>query len=183
MAKPGSLAEKLLVARLKLKDAEAFGALYDMYVDRVYRFVYFKVGTPEEAQDLTSQTFLKIWQYALEGKVKASESFQALLYTTARHNVIDYYRSAKRTDVSVAAEQAEQIVDERQNPSRAVDTALDRAHIERHLAGIKSEYQEVIVLHYLNDVSIKEIATVLGKKAGTVRVTLHRALKALKENM
>lgn len=176
MAKPGSLAEKLLVARLKLKDAEAFASLYDTYIDRIYRFVYFKVGTVETAQDLVSQTFLNIWQYALEGKIKASQSFQALLYTTARHVVIDHYRKHKPT---AELNEAMGVADDTADPAREIERQLDRAAIEGRLQQIKSEYQEVIVLHYLNEVSIKEIATILGKRPGTVRVTLHRALKAL----
>lgn len=178
MTKPGSLAEKLLVARLKLKDADAFADLYDSYVDRMYRFVYFKVGTSETAQDLVSQTFLNVWQYALEGKIKASQSFQALLYTTARHVVIDYYRKHKPT---AELTEAVDITDETADPTAAVNRKLDRAAIEQRLQNIKSEYQEVIVLHYLNDVSIKEIAVILNKKPGTVRVTLHRAVKALQK--
>lgn len=176
MAKPGSLAEKLLVARLKLKDTEAFAELYDGYVDRMYRFIYFKVDTAETAQDLVSQTFLNVWQHALEGKLKATQSFQALLYTTARHVVIDHYRKHKPT---AELTEAVQVVDESADPAAAVDAQLDRSAIEARLQNIKSEYQEVIVLHYLNDVSIKEIATIINKKPGTVRVTLHRALKAL----
>lgn len=173
--------EKILIGRLKLKDKEAFGQLYDIYIDRIYRFIYFKVSKKEEAEDLTSQVFLKIWQHALEGKIKLGVSFQALLYKTARNLIIDYYRHAQGIySLEEGEEKGQEIADESEDTEKKIDEATELENIEEKLKTLKSEYQEIIVLHYINELSVKEIADILNKKSGAVRVTLHRALKTLK---
>ena len=58
--------EKLLLIRLQKKDPEAFAQIYDLYVTPIYRFIYFKVSSKQDAEDLTSEVFLKIWQYIAE---------------------------------------------------------------------------------------------------------------------
>lgn len=182
MLKLGSLQEKILIGRLKLKDKEAFSKLYDFYLDRIYRFIYFKVASGDEAEDLTSQTFLKIWQLALEGRVKVNESFQSLLYKVARNLVIDYYRRSNKEKGKVSLTEAAHIVAERDaGAEQTTDVKIEMEKIEQRLKKLKSEYQEIIVLHFINELTIKEIANALEKKRGNVRVTLHRALKALKD--
>lgn len=180
MLKPGSLYEKILVARLNKKEAKAFEILYDFYVARIYRFVYFKVSNQQEAEDLVSQIFLKIWQYAVEGKMKSQESFQAFLYKVARNTVIDHYRAGKNKRQDVALEQAAELAVE-SSAARDLDAKLARRQMETKLRQLKSEYREVIVLRHINDLSIQEIAGIVDKKPGAVRVLLHRALTALKE--
>lgn len=180
MLKPGSLREQILVARLNNKEAEAFEILYDAYSERLYRFIYFKVTNRQEAEDLSSQTFLKIWQYALEGKLKTKESFQAFIYKVARNTVIDHYRASQKKKKDVSLDAAATVADQH-SPADVMDTTLAMSRVEEKLRSLKSEYQEVLVLHYLNELSIHEIASIVDKKKGAVRVLLHRALKALKD--
>jgi RNA polymerase sigma-70 factor (ECF subfamily) len=180
--KPGGLQEKILVGKLNLKDKDAFSALYDLYLDKIYRFIYFKVPTVAEAEDLTSQVFLKVWQMALNERIKISESFQSLIYKIARNLVIDHYRSS-----SSAREKNTVSLDEAINVARnealenKIDVRLEMEQIGHKLRKLKSEYQEVITMHFIDELTIKEIANILDKKRGNVRVTIHRALKALKE--
>jgi len=181
MLKSGSLQEKILVGRLKLKDKESFSHLYDFYLDKIYRFIYFKVTSVSEAEDLTSQTFLKIWQLALEGKIKVNESFQSLLYKVARNLVIDYYRSSNREKNKISLEEAAHIAEADAHLDQAADVKIEMEIIGRRLKKLKSEYQEIIILHFINELTIKEIANILEKKRGNIRVTLHRALKALRD--
>ncbi len=176
--------EKILIARLKLKDRESFAKLYDIYIDKIYRFIYFKVSKKEDAEDLSSQVFLKIWQYALENKIKIGGSFQALLYKTARNLVIDHYRKDKgpcEFSIEEKKEKGWEIADNSIDSEKNINQSIEIKKIEERLKSLKSEYQEVIILHYINELSIKEIADILEKNKGAVRVTIHRALKALKE--
>jgi len=178
--------EKILVGRLKLKDKEAFSQLYDIYIDKLYRFIYFKVSNIQEAEDLTSQTFLKIWQCALEGKIKIGGSFQAFLYKTSRNLIIDYYRrnlGKESYSIEEGRERGLDIVDKSKQIEKEIENKLETEKIEQKIKNLKSEYQEVIVLYYLNELSIPEIAEVLNKKSGAVRVLLHRAIKSLKEEI
>lgn len=97
--------EKLLLLRLRTKeDPEAFAKLYDIYAKRIYSFVFFKVSNREEAEDITSEVFLKAWRYINEKK--KIESFSGLLYRLARNSVIDLYRSrvGQKESLSLDAE-------------------------------------------------------------------------------
>ena len=178
--KQGSFKEKILVAKLNAKDANAFEQIYNLYIDRIYRFIYFKVGTVQEAEDLTSQTFLKIWQHATEGKLKTKESFQAFAYQVARNTVIDHYRSSQKRRNEVDLQNAINISDVT-SIEKDIDIKIDLKNLEEKIRQLKNEYQEVIILHYINELSTKEIAKIIDKKKGATRVLLHRALKALKD--
>lgn len=177
----GRLKENFLLFRIKAKkDPEAFGELYDMYVSRVYRFIYFKVSSAEVAEDLTSEAFLKAWQYLL--KKRDVPHLQALLYSVARSVVVDWYRSTahERGDVSLdeaIASEAPGMGTERL--LRAIETDHDVTRALERLRGLKDEYREVVVMKYLDEMSNREIASALGKTASHVRVISHRAVKAL----
>lgn len=175
------LKEKFLLFRIRAKkDPEAFGEIYDAYVAPIYRFIYFKVSSAEQAEDLTSETFLKAWQYLKEKR--DVPHLQALLYSVARSVVIDYYRAAanERGDVSLEDSQASQLTDDNSAKLlRDIDTKFDTTQVIEKLRRLKDEYREVIVMKYLDELTTHEIASVLGKSPANVRVLLHRATKAL----
>lgn len=173
--------EKNLFLRLKkYQDKEAFLAAYDLYTDQIFRFIFFKIGNKEEAQDLTSATFLKCWGYVQEGKLKSSDDYKSLksfLYKIARNLTIDYYRQSKPYS---SLEEAEETVVDFSSVASDMDRALELEFITSKLKELKSEYRNILVLKYINELSIKEIADILDKTSGNVRVTLYRALEALK---
>ena len=94
-----NLKEKYFFLKLRVaKDPDAFGELYNIYVDQIFRFIYFKVSRKEEAEDLTAEVFLKTWQYINEEKAKKIDNLKAFLYQTARNSVIDFYRKKNPTE-------------------------------------------------------------------------------------
>jgi len=163
-----------------MKDKDAFGELYDIYIDKIYRFVYFKVSSSAEAEDLTSQIFLKVWQLILDNKIKTGQSFQAFLYTLARNTVIDFYRHSRKEKGDISLEEAADI-SAAGEIEKEIDIKIEMERLSLKLKKLKSEYREALVLHYINELSIKEIAEILNKKRGAVRVLLHRAVNSLKE--
>jgi len=175
--------EKQLLQQLKHKDKEAFIKVYDEYVQDLYRFIYFKVGREAEAQDLTSLVFLKAWQHIQNNSLSDSKTLRALVYKIARHAIIDHYReSSSKLEVSLDDEDNPiEIVDESQDLSEDLDRKNNLALLREQLPLLKEEYREVIVLRFVNDLSLEEIADVTGKSRGNVRVILHRALASLKE--
>jgi len=177
------LKEKFLLFRIRAKkDPEAFGRIYDEYVRKIYRFIYFKVASAELAEDLTSEAFLKAWQYLKEKR--DVPHLQALLYSVARSVVIDHYRSEARCRNDVSLEEAmtnDLVVAGSEKLLRDVDTGIDMTKVIEKLRGLKDEYREVIVMKYLDGLSTKEISSALGKSSANVRVILHRATKALSE--
>jgi RNA polymerase sigma-70 factor (ECF subfamily) len=162
------------------KEKEVFIKAYDQYVDQIYRFVYFKVGNPEEAQDLTSTIFLKTWDYIQNNKIN-HKTLRALIYKIARNSVIDFYRGKSSYQDIGNLENAVNIIDEKQDIARRAELTSDLLLLEKSLLKLKDEYREVIILRFTEELSIREIAGILDKSRGSTRVLIYRALKALRE--
>jgi len=167
--------------RLKKKDPEAFAKLYDLYVTPIYRFIYFKVPGQQDAEDLTSEVFLKVWTYVTETEDQI-ENFRALVYKIARNAVVDFYRSKSRCEFAQDEEIMVMIPDDRQQSFlKEVEVKLEINNLEAVLKKIKDEYRDVIVLKYIDGLSTKEIARIMDKSNGSVRILLHRALNVIRE--
>jgi len=175
--------DRQIISRLKSRDKEAFIKIYDENVEEIHRFVYFKIGNREEANDLTSMIFLKTWNYIQNKTLVDAKTLRALLYKISRTSIVDYYReNGSKVTVSLDEEDNHiDVIDETDNPSERLDQAANIALIKRTLLLLKEEYREVIIMKFINDLSIEEIADISGKSKGNIRVLLHRALNALKE--
>lgn len=178
----GKISEKILLYQLQSKqDPEAFAQLYDIYVKRIYRFVFFKVSSHEEAEDITSDVFLKVWN-VIAGK-REIKSFSGLLYRTARNCIIDLYRlKYSHANPLLISELPEGVEPpDQSNLSETVGLHVEAQKIINTIKKLKREYQEVLTLKYIDELSIDEISEIVGKGNIAVRVTLHRALNKLKK--
>lgn len=174
---------KQILSRLKNRDKQAFIKIYDENVAEIHRFVYFKIGKREEANDLTSIIFLKTWNYIQNKTLEDAKTLRSLLYKIARTSIIDYYReTGNKITVSLDNEERPiDVIDEAQSPSERLDQEANLSLIKKLMPKLKEEYRELIIMKFINDLSIEEIADISGKSNGSIRVTLHRALSALKE--
>lgn len=174
---------------LKLKksknDTEAFIIAYDLYVDHIFRFIYFKLSSKEEAEDLTSVVFLKTWNYIQQNGLTDVKTLRALIYKIARTSIIDYYRKNAQINISNIDDKNLRIElpDHSQSVDKQTATSYDFGIVEKKLLELKDEYREVIILKFVNELSIKEIAQITDKSRGNIRILIHRALKALRELM
>ena len=169
--------EKLLLARLRKKDPDAFGEMYDLYVTPIYRFIYLKVSSRPDAEDLTSDVFLRTWQYVTTTD-KSIGNFRALVYRIARNAVIDFYRRRAKQELASDDEMLSQVVDERQQSLlQEIDISIDVEKVHLVLQQMKDDYREVIILRYIEQLSVRDIAIILEKSSGAVRVLLSRSLK------
>jgi len=178
-----NIKDQSLLSRLKNNNKEAFIEAYDLYVDEIHRFVFFKVGSKEEAEDITSAVFLKTWNYIQETERLVEKTLKALLYKIARTTIIDHYRK-KSNQVNFSIDDEEKgfdLVDEKQDLQKSFEIANDFDLVQKKLQELKDEYREIILLRYINELSIDEIAKQLGKSKGNIRVLTHRALKALSD--
>lgn len=172
--------EKLLIYRIRSKrDPEAFGELYDRYIDKIFRFAALKVSSREVAEDIASEVFLKAWEYLTEKESKTVSSFSGLVYAIARNLVIDHYRKKQKTQ--------EQSLDETE-PIAIEDPGLQQVVHASNAEGLlktihkmKQEYKEIIILRHVDDLSISEIGDITNRTTTNTRVTLHRAMKVLKK--
>ena len=166
----------LLVKEAIGGDADAFGRLYDMYVDRVYRHVYYRVGSTQDAEDLTQQVFLRAWQ-AIGRYKKTSSPFLAWLMRISHNLVIDFYRSRKDKaylDFEIAASDAHS------SPVRVAEMEFDQQLVRRAILSLPPDQQQVILMSFIEGFSYAEIAPTLGKSEGAIRVIQHRALKKMR---
>jgi RNA polymerase sigma-70 factor, ECF subfamily len=190
-----NLKEKYLFLRLQRKDKDAFVLFYDEYFDKIYRYIYFKVGNKEEAEDLTSAFFAKLWNIVREGKIGNPLTFKSFVYTLARNLVIDHYRKTSQSSVQYVQyidnnidgngneddgfNDKNELRDEKINLELKLDRDFAIEKIKQELLNLKDEYREIIILRYMEQLSIDETAKATGKTKSNVRVLTHRALKAL----
>jgi RNA polymerase sigma-70 factor (ECF subfamily) len=162
---------------------ESFAALYDEHIKSIYRFIFFKVNSKEEAEDLASETFLKAWNYL--SKAENSDkvhNFKAFLYQIANNLVIDFYRKRSLLPITLNDGDWEDanVPDTQLSGIDKIKKEDDVAELKEAFKKIPENYSSVVIWYYLEELQIPEIAQILGKSEGTVRVTVHRALKALK---
>lgn len=158
-----------------------FSKIFDQHISKIYRFVYLKVDSKEIAQDICSETFLRCWK-VYRSKDNKIENSQAFLYQIARNLVIDFYRKREKTR-TIPIEDCPETNDPNINIEEEAILASDVDSIKKALTTLKDNYQDVIIWHYLDDLSITETAKLLDKTEETTRVLLHRALKALREKI
>lgn len=166
-----------LVDRSVRGDAEAFGSLYDQLCDDMYRYFYHQTGRRDDAEDLVSLTFLRAWQ-AISSFKWRGRPFEAWLFTVARNQLIDFYRrqrdSAPLDDASEDANPGPEAIALASLDAAATRTALDR---------LTREQREVLVLKFYLNRDNHEIATIMGKREGTIRGLQLRALRALRRQL
>jgi RNA polymerase sigma-70 factor (ECF subfamily) len=172
-----NLQDRVLVIKTKSSiTAEEYAKVYNRYHQDIYRFLYFKISSPERAKELTQEVFLKVWKYIKDGQ--HVDNLRALFYRTARNLAIDYYR--KKKSLLLEDSMQDKLMVESKIEEQ-IDLADDLKQLYASLKKLKQEYQEVISLRYMKGLSHRETAKVMGKTSGSVRVMLHRAIKALKK--
>jgi RNA polymerase sigma-70 factor, ECF subfamily len=168
-----ALVNRVVVSR----DPNAFGELYDRFVERVYRYLYFRSGSHPEAEDLTEQVFLKAWEaigrYRWQGR-----PFLAWLYRLAHNTHIDHVRTHKPT---LSLNNDEHPV-ELASAAAAVELrrTLDADLLARALAQLTLDQQHVIVMKFMDGLDNEQIAQTLNKREGAIRALQMRALMSLR---
>ncbi len=167
--------QKFLLFRVyQFQDSQAYGELYDLYYVKIRRYVFFKLPQGADADEIASEVFLRGWEFATASRV---ENPSALFYKIARNLVTDFYRERRQTVGLDEAAEFESPTD----ISAEADTKLETDALIAELRRLKEEYREVLVMRYLDEMNIGEIADALEKTPNNVRVLLFRAKKALKE--
>ncbi|TET38686.1 MAG: sigma-70 family RNA polymerase sigma factor [Dehalococcoidia bacterium] len=168
--------EALLIEQAAKGDAQSFARLYDLNVDRVYRHIFYRVSDIGVAEDLTQEVFLKGWQ-ALHRYKRTGSPFVAWLLTIAHNLVIDHYRARKR---ETSLEASILPSDSATTPQQIAEVRWEQRELERAIMQLRPEQQLVIVLRFIDGFEYSEIAALLRKSEGAVRVIQHRALKELR---
>jgi RNA polymerase sigma-70 factor, ECF subfamily len=181
-----------MVRDARAGDTHALGRLYDTYRDRVVRFATGRLGDAEKAEDVTSETFESVLRNL--GSYRPGTDFEAWLFTIAHRRVADHFRRrSRRREVELdetvhpTGRGGRAALPGRlpavAGPEEAVLAAERRAEVAGAFRRLRADQQEVLALRVLGGLSAVQVAEVLGKSEGAVRVAQHRALRSLRELM
>jgi RNA polymerase sigma-70 factor, ECF subfamily len=164
-----------LVRRAQEYDPVAFGEIYERYYLGVYKYIYYRVGDQALAEDLTMEVFVKAME-AIDSFSFRGVPFSAWLYRIASNLVIDHFR---RQPSQPALSLEEKLVAASEHPTWALETEFAHQALQRALAELTDDQQQVIVLKFVDGLSNLEVAQILGKTEGAVKSLQHRALASL----
>lgn len=163
------------VAASQKGDSDAFGKLYDLFVNSIYRYIFYRVGA-KEAEDLTELVFLKTWENLKQYR-SGPQHFSSWIFRIAHNVVVDYYRS--RREEEELTENFEDMREEAQSTLRA-HRRFDHEAIVSAIKKLKDSYRQILILKYINDFSNEEIKEILGRSGAALRILQFRALRSLK---
>jgi RNA polymerase sigma-70 factor (ECF subfamily) len=167
--------EAELAQRASQRDQDAFAELYTAYVEKIYKYVYYKVGDPSEAEDLCEQVFLKAWE-AIGRYTWCGYPFSSWLYRLAHNLVVDHYRTRREI---LPLNDTLMIREEPIDPEVALARSLGASDLRRAILRLTVEQRQVICLKFIEGYSNSEIASMMQKKEGAIRALQYRALRSL----
>jgi len=162
-----------LVEETQRGNTKAFGELYDLYFPQIHKYIYYKVAH-EHVDDLVGTVFIKTWTKIKKYR-RTSFPFSSWLFRIAHNTIVDHYRTHKQY-----YELEEKISDESVDPKALAEKRLNSERVHRALRKIGEQYQEVILLKFMNELDNHEIAHMLQTSENNVRTMQFRALKKLK---
>jgi len=171
-----------LVEKAQAGSVDAFGILYERHAPAIYRYLFAHLPDRMDAEDLTGEVFLKTWQ-SLSGYRQRGTPFLAFLFRVAHNTLIDHYRRARQRDQQSMADLEEVLKDANPGPAELISAHLEHQELLQVMSHLHEDYQTVLVLRFLSDFSPEEIAQVMQRSSGSIRVLQHRALAALRKQL
>ena len=180
------ISEDQALSRAAQGDHEAFGTLYERYVDRIYNYIYYRTGSTYDAEDLTERVFLRAMQHISRYKDRGLP-FSAWLYRIAHNLVANWHRDNSRKkeipleDVSAFSLHGNQMGGEL--PEFMLVAAEDRERLLRVIRGMPSERQQLLIFKFVERLSNAEIGQIMGRSEGAVKSLYHRTLLSLRDDL
>lgn len=164
-------------------DVEAFGDIYEIYLNRIYRYVFYQVKLKFLAEDLTEDIFIKAWKAICSYKGDGP-SFQTWLYRIAHNHVADYFRSNRkfaRLDEEISIESYD--FNNLHDPQKLAETHSTYEEILEHVSLLPLSQRQIIVLKFIEGLENRDIERITGKKQGAIRIMQMRALNTLNKQL
>lgn len=178
MSDHSPVGEHELIQKARSGDTDAYGRLYEANAPAVFRFLYAHLDDRLDAEDLTEETFLRVWQ-ALPGYREQGAPFGGFLFRVARNVLYDHYRKTRRRpSITLDREWPD---DQQADPAVSVPEQLERREMHRVLDALREDQRLVLSLRFLAGLSPEETAQAMGRSAGAIRVLQHRALAAVRK--
>lgn len=175
-----SIDEKEIVARAIKGDGEAFAQLYEEYFDKVYRYIYLRLGNQAEVEDLAQEVFVKALE-AIGSYRWRSLPFASWLFRIAHNHMIDHLRKAGKVEKVAWDDNIAHV--EEPNPATIAEQKLEMEELRDKIEKLSPAQHAVISLRFGGELSVAEVASVLGKSPGTVKALQHSGIVALRKMM
>jgi RNA polymerase sigma-70 factor (ECF subfamily) len=156
---------------------KAFGSLYGIYLDRIYRYIYYKVNDRMTAEDITEEVFVKAWK-SIKSCRGREDTFQAWLYRIAHNHLANCLRDNGR----VTSLDKNETIDF-PDPRQRTESGAEYGELMRAVANLPEIQREVIILKFIEGLDTREASRVLGKNEGAIRIAQMRALTALRDKL
>ncbi len=158
---------------------DAFGRLYELYVDRIYNYIYYRVGNHHDAEDLTAKVFFRALNHIPRYKNNGAP-FAAWLYRIAHNLVANWHRDHSRRQV-VALDHVNLSGEGQETPHVAVERANESELLLEAIQKLPAERQELLTLKFVEKMSNAEIGQLMGRSEGAIKSLYHRTLMSLKK--
>jgi RNA polymerase sigma-70 factor (ECF subfamily) len=171
--------ERALIAQAK-NDREAFGALYELYVQRIYSYIYYRTGNHHDAEDLTARVFFRAMQHI--GRYQDHGApFSAWLYRIARNLLANWYRDEGKRQMIALDHVAHQFASE--DLELTSELGEDRETLLTAIRRLPAERQELLILKHLERLPNAEIGQIMGRSEGAIKSLYYRTLVALQHEL
>jgi RNA polymerase sigma-70 factor, ECF subfamily len=168
-----------LLAHIAAQDPSAFGELYERYVTAIYRYVYYRVGSPEDAEDLTARVFMRAYKH-VKNYNDRGVPFTAWLYRIAHNVVANYHRDNSRHP-SIPLDEIESHGAHLDDADLLIDVQRDRERLLRAIRLLPEDRQQLVVLKFVQQQQNAEIGQIMNRSEGAVKSLYHRTLMQLRE--
>jgi RNA polymerase sigma-70 factor (ECF subfamily) len=169
-----------LIERAKT-DKEAFGELYELYVDRIYNYVYYRTGNVEDAEDLTARIFFKAMQH-IGNYHDRGVPFSAWLYRIAHNLVANWHRDRSRRKI-ISLDDIVQWQAPEKGPEFVTQLMEDKDALLAAIRRLPADRQELLILKFVERLSNAEIGEIMGRSEGAIKSLYHRTLLSLRDDL
>ncbi len=163
------------------EDPEAFGLLYERYVERIYNYIYYRTSDHHVAEDLTARTFYKTLQHISRYEDRGAP-FSAYLYRIAHNLVANWHRDTNRRKI-ISLDNLKIIADDYSKPDKVTEKKGEEERLLEAVRRLPADRQQVIILKHVEQMSNAEIGAVMGRTEGAIKSLYHRTLVALREEL
>jgi RNA polymerase sigma-70 factor (ECF subfamily) len=176
-----SLADVELIELAKEGRQEAFGELYERYIEKIYNYIYYRTGNHHDAEDLTARVFFRAMAH-IENYTERGVPFQAWLYRIAHNLVVNWHRDRGRRKVISLDEYISASL-RSEAPDRQAEDNEEREALLRAIRRLPAERQQLLILKFVEGLSNAEIGAVMDRTEGAVKSLYHRTLLALRDEL
>ena len=173
--------EKEILVRASQGDREAFGGLYEQYVERIFNYVYYRTGNMHDAEDLTARVFYRAMHH-IQNYTDRGVPFSAWLYRIAHNLIANWHRDRSRHQ-EIPLDDAPTLHYKGEAPEAAMMQSQERDALLKLIRHLPAERQHLLILKFVEHMSNAEIGETMNRSEGAVKSLYHRTLLALRDEL